>query len=161
MRKKSKYKPRPIITDVMAHVKQGFTKANESDNYIMCAIANHSAMHSLIRGVATKDEIKIVCNFSNMAEGLCVLGIGKEFEKEIKKGSDAIVALVEKANSIGRFVANAEQINALNELLEIHDAQMEVATISDIEKSLVLFEKHSISGKAKVLEYKHKEEANA
>jgi hypothetical protein len=38
----------------------------------------------------------------------------------------------------GRFILKAEEMNALNEAMELHDAQLEVITLKDMENAIKL-----------------------
>jgi hypothetical protein len=51
-------------------------------------------------------------------------------------GREALLQIVHRAAEIKRFVPDYAQIKALQMLMELHDAQMDVITIKDMERAL-------------------------
>ena len=55
-----------------------------------------------------------------------------------------------------RFIATGAQLTAINQAMAIHDVQMEVATVIDIEKAEDLVNKIVLAGKARPVIVKEK-----
>ena len=51
---------------------------------------------------------------------------------------DALHAVGVRGAESGRFILKAEEMNALNETMELHDAQLEVITLKDMENAIKL-----------------------
>ena len=68
----------------------------------------------------------------NMAEAFAHQGIGAEWNAEIRAGEDAILAVARR----DKWVCKAGELNAIRELMDVHDAQLEVVTVSQVEKAL-------------------------
>lgn len=157
MRKRSKYRPKPIRTDVMGYVLESMTPvAQHGSTLLDLKIKNHDAMLSLTQGTATPGDMKMLTSMANMSEGLRRLGIGVDFINEVREGTESLVAIVSRCESVGNFVARAREMTALNTLLALHDAQLEAATVADVEKALAVVRKDIASGKATVLQFKGK-----
>jgi hypothetical protein len=72
-----------------------------------------------------------------MAEALARMKIGDDYAAEIKAGQDALLAVAKRGVSRDdRFVLKAEELTAINLVLEIHDAQLEITTIGELEKAM-------------------------
>jgi hypothetical protein len=78
-----------------------------------------------------------------MTEAFCIMGFGKEYEGVMVKGREAIFNITERGKRVKKFGPTGLEIRALNDLLELHDAQMEIVTVRDMEKAIALV-KHKI-----------------
>jgi len=136
MRKKSSYRPRPVILDTMSYVKEGFTPVKEHDSYLIdLKIKNHGAMTALTQGRADEAQINFLIGMSNAAEALCMMGFKQEYVELVLDGSDALFEVGRRGAKTGSFVLKAEEMNALNLLMQIHDEQLELITVKDMEKA--------------------------
>jgi len=123
-------------------------------------IKNHDAMDKLRRGVADKSDVDILIGALNMCEGYMRLRpeFGVDWATEIRAGQDALLAVARRGlERDERFVCKAEELTAINLVLEIHDAQLDQSTVKDMEKALEIVEKDQKHGKARSV----KEKANA
>ena len=147
MRKRSKYKPRAVLVNPVAYVVEGLTPVARHDSYLIdLKIKNHGAMAALTRGQATRADMDMLIAMSNMIEALWTLGFGKDYEAVLVEGQAALIAVGRRGAITGRFILRAEEMAALNLLMELHDAQMEVVTVGDIERGIALIRKRERSG---------------
>lgn len=138
MRKRSKYRPKGIIRNPIAYVMESMKPVTEHDNYLLdLKIRNSLAMKALLQGQATKADMTILIDMSNIVESLWNLGFGKEYEGIVVAGQTALLNIIHRATTTLRFVPTGEQIRALQDLLELHDAQMDVITIKDMERAVL------------------------
>jgi len=153
MRKRSKYKPKGVRLDPLNYVITGITKisARESE-YVTMHLKNMSALDSLTKGTANKGEIDIVIGVINVAEALCELGFGKEYHQLVLDASSALYDVCKRSLDINdRFICRGEELSAIKTGYEVHDAQMEVCTIGELEKALDLIKAVLSEKKAKVI----------
>jgi hypothetical protein len=139
MRKKSKYKPKGVRLDTMAWIKSGMLKAAEVGGggiILDTRIKNHNAIDKLRLGQADKDDVDILIQAFNVTEALAIKNIGDDFRAEIKAGQDAIYSLGVRSVGIGRFVATGPELSAINLTMEIHDAQLDICTVAEMEGAL-------------------------
>lgn len=137
MRKRSKYRPKGVRLDTIGYVTESLKPVTKHESYLLdLKIKNSQAMVALMRGQATKPDIDTLIAMSNIVEALYQLGFGKEYKEVGIAGREALLHLVHRAVQTKRFVATAEQIKALQNLMELHDAQMDVITIKDMERAL-------------------------
>jgi len=57
-------------------------------------------------------------------------------------------------NREDRFVAKASELTAINYVMELHDAQLDITTIAQLEKALDIVTNEIKSRKARVIEEK-------
>jgi hypothetical protein len=135
MRKKSSYRPRPKLINPVAYVIEGLTPVKEHDSYLIdLKIKNHGAMTALTRGQADQDQIEFLINMSNAAQALCIMGFKQEYIELVLEGSDALLQVGRRGAKTGSFVLKAEEMNAINLLMQVHDEQFELITVKDMEK---------------------------
>lgn len=130
---RKRYKPKPILWDTMAYVQQELTPVSKHDSYLLdLQLKNSQAMAALLRGTATKEDMDTLIAMSNITESLRLMGFGKEYLEVAVAGREALINIAVRAVKVLRFVPTGPEIKALNELMELHDAQMEVITIQDM-----------------------------
>ena len=137
MRKRSNYRPRPVLVNPVAYVIESNRPAAENPDAIMVLkIRNHAALTALVRGRATRPDIDVLTSVSNMTEALHYFGFGEDYREVCIGGREAILGVVHRAATIGRFTPTGPEIQKLNLLMELHDAQLEVVTVRDVERAM-------------------------
>lgn len=145
MRKRSKYRPRPRLANPLGYVLESMTPVTHHDSYLIdLKIRNSDAMCSLLHGNATRADMDTLIIMSNMTEALHRMGFGEEYKDVCSRGRSAILGIVSRAKDCGRFTPTDTETQSLNLLMELHDAQMSIAVVRDIEKGLALM-KHEIA----------------
>lgn len=152
MRKRSKYRPKGVRLDTLGYVMESLKPVAAHESYLLdLKIKNSEAMVSLMRGDATKGDMDNLIAMSNIVEALYRMGFGSEYKDVAIDGRTAILNIVHRAVTTKRFVPTAEQIKALQLLMELHDAQMDVITIRDMERALALAKTELLNKRATVL----------
>jgi hypothetical protein len=147
MRKRSKYKPRAVLANPVAWVLEGMTPVAQHDSYLVdLKIKNHGAMAALTQGQATRADMDVLIAMSNMIEALWSLGFGAEYERVIVAGQAALIEVGRRGLTTGKFILRAQEMTALNDLMELHDAQMDVVTIGDIDRGIAIVRKRERAG---------------
>lgn len=133
-----KYKPKGVRLDAIQWVINGFRNISETGDAVLhLKIKNHESLECLRKGEATRLDIDAIISAFNIAEALARMQIGDDYAKEIKAGQDALLAVAKRGVSRDdRFVLKAEELTAINLVLEIHDAQLEITTIGELEKAM-------------------------
>jgi hypothetical protein len=62
--------------------------------------------------------------------------------------ADELVEIANRGAATSRFIVRASEMNALNDLMDLHDAQMDVITIKDMEGALALAKSEVKAGRA-------------
>lgn len=149
MRKRSKYRPKPVILNPLGYVIEGMTKLSDhSQNMLtIVKIKNHDAMTKIVKGHGTRADIDTLIAMINVCEALYRAGFGQEYGNILKDGLAALMALAKRGKDTDKFILWAAELTALNEVMELHDAQMEVITVRDMEKAIMLVKHERASGK--------------
>lgn len=153
MRKRSKYKPRPVITDAMAWVKSGFAPMSTLPQAVDLKIKNHAAMQAIVSGDATRDDVDVVIAALNMTEALSRVRneLGADWKDEIRQSQDALLQMARRGVQTGRFVFKGPELTAVNLAMEIHDAQLENCRLGELEKALQLVAKEIQAKRARLI----------
>lgn len=139
MRKRSKYRPKGLIMNPMAYVIESMTPVAKHDTFLVdLKIRNHMALTNLTQGKATRTDMDELIAMANVTEALSRLGFGKEHGDITQDGLDALHAVGKRGAESGRFILRAPEMAALNLLMDLHDAQMDVITVKDMERGFKL-----------------------
>ena len=135
---RKKYKPKGVRLDAITWVINGFRNISETGDAVLhLKIKNHESLECLRKGEATRMDIDAIISAFNIAEALARMQIGDDYAKEIKAGQDALLAVAKRGVSRDdRFVLKAEELTAIMLVAEIHDAQLEIITIGELEKAM-------------------------
>lgn len=136
---RKKYRPGRVLRDPVGYVLEGMTPVRLHGEYLVdLRITNSAAMASLLQGQARKPDIDKLIAMCNITEALLVMGFGTEYADALERGSDALFAIVSRSVKHGRFTPTGPEITTLNTLMELHDAQMDVITLKDMELAIDL-----------------------
>lgn len=137
MRKRSKYRPRGVLVNPVAYVIESITPVAKHDSFLVdLKIKNHAALTALTQGKAVRGDIDDLISMTNITEALYRLGFGTDYKDIINAGLDALFAVGNRGAGSNRFVLKAAEMSALNDIMELHDAQMSVITVGDMERAL-------------------------
>lgn len=136
MRKRSSYRPKPQLPNPVAWIINGFKPVSQA-GIVNVQIKNHNAIDALRKGVADREDIDTIIEALNIAEALQRLGIGDEYKDELRSAQDALYAVSRRGiDREYRFVLKAQELAAINLGMEIHDAQIDVTTVEQMEKAM-------------------------
>lgn len=149
---RKRYRPKAKMLNVLEWVCESVQPVAAHDSYLVdVKIRNSQSMLALMQGKATRQDMNVLIAMSNVCEALVRMGFGKEYATEAMDGRAAILAIVMRAPQVLRFTPKAEEIKALQLLMELHDAQMEVITVRDMERALELVKQEIKHRKASVI----------
>ena len=142
MRKRSSYRPKPVMVNPLLYVLESFTPVRAHDSYLIdLKIKNHGAMSNLTRGLAVRQDIDTLISMGNLTEALYRLGFGREYGDVVKQGLDALHDVGKRGVQTGQFILQAQEMSHLNLSMELHDAQMDLITVKDMEKAIEIVNK--------------------
>ena len=142
MKRKKKYRPKPILTNPVGYVLEGMAPVAEYGEYLVdLQIKHHRAVALLVRGEATRSEMDILINAANVADALVRLGFGGEYGDVLKAGQSALYEVASRGAGSGRFILRGEEMGAINALIDLHDAQLGVLTVKDVDRAITLVER--------------------
>jgi hypothetical protein len=138
---RKKYRPKPIRMDNMSFVQAGIRPFETLPAGTTLRVKNHDALNNLRMGVATRSDMDMLIAASNIAEAMRRMGKGTDWELELKEGHDALLAVARRGVPSMRFVMTGPELQALNLLMDIHDAQLDACTVQDVENAVDLVDK--------------------
>jgi len=139
MRKRSKYRPRAVLVNTVGYVLESMTPIASMNKYfIELKIKNHLALTRLTKGEADRTDIDTLIAAVNVTEALYRLGFGKDYADVVNDGLDALRSVGRRGVESGRFILKSAEMNAMNIVMELHDAQLEIITLRDMEKAIDL-----------------------
>lgn len=150
MRKRSKYRPKPVLVNPLGYVLESLTPLSKHDSFLIdLKIKIHYAMTNITRGIATRKDIEQMIGVVNISEALYRMGVGREYQDVVKAGADALQSAVQRGVEKGRFVLRASEMNALNTMMELWDEQMDAITVRQLEQAVEMVEEEHRLGKVK------------
>lgn len=124
-----------MLINPLMYVLESLKPVREHDSFLIdLKIKNHGAMSSLTRGEANRDDMDALITMVNVVEALYRLGYGQEYGDVVKDGLDALHEVGKRGVATGRFILKSKEMSDLNTVMELHDAQMDVITIKDMER---------------------------
>lgn len=135
MRKKSKYKPKPVMLDAVNWVLAGMKSVSSvGDAIVVLKAKNHSALTEVVQGRGNRDQIDVLIAALNMCEAYAIHGTGKDWLPEINEAQNALYDMAQRGIEAERFLFRGPEMQAVNLAMEIHDQQLEKSTVSMLEK---------------------------
>lgn len=136
MRKRSKYRPKGLILDTMLYVSSGMKKVGAISAGTTLKIKNHEALESVRKGEGTRQDIDTLISAFNITEALAMMRIGDDWKDEIRAAQDALLAVGRRGVETGKFILRGPELTTFNLAMEIHDAQLDACTVSELEKAI-------------------------
>ena len=139
MRKRSKYRPKHVLSNPLGYVLESISPVASHASFMLdLKIKNHGALETLTKGKAKHTDIDTLISMVNMTEAFARLGFGKDYSDVVRDGLQALRDVGKRGAASGSFVLKAHEMNALNSAMELHDAQMDVVTLKDMDKAIAL-----------------------
>ena len=159
MKKRSKYRPRPVLQNPLEFVLSGLKPVRDLPGvYLEVQIKNRQALEQLRKGDATKRDIDLLIGAFNITEALALLGLGYDWLSEINEAQTALLELARKGVERNmRFVMTAKQWESLKLVMDLHEEQLAQATVHDIEKAHNFVQRVISQGKARAIIESRKE----
>ena len=138
MRKRSKYRPKGLIMDTVTHVLSGFQLVrHKGDAAVTLKLKNHAALANMVQGKGDRADIDVLIASMNISEALAITAdLGNEYRAEIQAAQDAIHHMGKRGLERNRFLFTGPELTAMNLGMEIHDAQLDVCTVGQLEKAI-------------------------
>ena len=139
MRKRSKYRPKHVLSNPVGYVLESISPVASHTAFMLdLKIKNHGALETLTKGKAKHTDIDTLIAMVNMTEAFARLGFGQDYSDVVRDGLQALRDVGKRGVVSGSFVLKAHEMNALNSAMELHDAQMDVVTLKDMDAAIAL-----------------------
>lgn len=124
-------------------------KAKPIDTARQFAIATDAwtAIDRLKRGVMDKRDWNILADVNNHALMLAKeCKVGFEYVPDLHEAKTSLISIGDRYARVGKFGGTGPEIQTLVKMIEIHEAQFEVATTGDMEVAATKVMHYRISG---------------
>lgn len=95
-----------------------------AEQVVDLAVGYHGAVDSIRRGAGTDKDAHTLAGAVNIALVLAEQGIGPECIPAIQLAQNAVVVLIRRGEATGRYVFDGPGLQAVLELVSIHDQQL-------------------------------------
>jgi hypothetical protein len=149
MRKRSTYRPRPQLANPVEYVTESAQPLIEHSPSMVLTwkIRNTESFGRLIRGEATKPDMDNLIASRNITEALLVVCGVRQDDGTLARSACALIEICDRLNEGKRALYPAE-MQALRDLLALHDDLLELVTVKDFERALAYAKKEIRAGKA-------------
>lgn len=150
MRKRSKYRPKGVIKNTMAYLMEGMVPMREhKDRYMTLKISNHAALAALVQGRATKQDVEELIGAFNISEALYTMGMGREYGTLLQDAQKSLMEIGARGLATNKFMGTGPQLNNIKLMMELHDAQLDLCTVNDLDAALLRIRKLEAKGEVK------------
>lgn len=130
---RKKYVPKMVLKNPVSYVLEGFVPVRDHKTHFQrIQIKNSYALTALFKGKASNSDMSTLVAMSNIVEALCNLGFGAEHSSVAEDGRNAILSILSRS----KYLPTGLEIKALQNLLDLHDAQLGVITVKELDKAI-------------------------
>lgn len=149
MKKRSRYKPKPVLVDPVRFVVESSTLLVDHGNHALSwKIKNNQAFASLMQGKANKLDMDTLAAVHNITEALLVTLGGKDIDGTVIRSAVAIIDICDRANKGKSLAMRALEMQAMRDLMSLHDELVDVVTVGQFEKALAYAKREIATGRA-------------
>ena len=153
MKKRSKYRPRAVLSNPMEYVLSGMRAVRDLPGvYLDVQLKNRAALEQIRLGNATRKDVDMLIGAFNITEALALNGHGSDWMEEIRQGQDALLELSRRGVARNmQFTMKAQEWEALKVVMDLHEEQLAHCTVLDIEKAHDFVQKVVAKGRARAV----------
>ena len=133
-KRNKKYVPKAVVMNPLNYFLGGL-KRIDADHLVELNIKNHAAMDAICKGNGTKDHFDQLTGMQNMALVLTEMHFDNQYLELLYAGRDALHSLGERFRKHGKFVLTGDEMQKINNVLEIHEAQLVALRVIDVERA--------------------------
>lgn len=146
------YKPKPRFQSPLEYVLESSKPLADHDDYVLkWSLKNHAAFGALMAGQATKAEIDTMVAARNIVEALIVTLKGKDTDGTLDRSSCALIEICDRANAGKGTVMKAAEMQAMRDLLGLHDELLAVVSVRQFDQALTWARREISAGRAATL----------
>lgn len=157
---RKKYKPRRVLLNPMEFVRAKLIEEtlraqplNALEGQLTYTqTVNYQAFAAVRTGKATRKDVDLLVAVANMTGALAQLfQVGIEYMDEIKALQASILSMARRGAHNDRFVFTGLEMQAVSVGMEVHDAQLEVIQVKELDEAINHINKAVRAGKASSL----------
>jgi hypothetical protein len=146
---RKRYRPKPVLVDPVAFAVEAVTPLTELDTYVLnWKLRNTLAFGELLKGRASKTDLDTIASARNICEALIVTLKGKDVDGTLARSAVALIDICARANQGKGTATKAPELQAIRDLMSLHDELLEAVTVGQFEAALAYARKEIQAGKA-------------
>lgn len=112
--------------------------SDENRTYVdKWAIHNRLAFSEVLKGTGTIKDVSVLIACFHVVFSFYEGGIGRDYVEHIQAADKALAALRDRHHTKGTSALNYEERGAINDLLELFEQMLEIATVATFEQARV------------------------
>lgn len=135
MRKRSTYRPRPVMLNPIKYVIEGF-KPMDPDGQMRTRLRQHDAMHALTHGIGEDEHWQVIRELLNVSVALSQTVFGSAYVEEIRKAMLAHANCGSRKVKHGKYGYAGDELAAVNTAIEVYEEQLRLTTMEEIGDAL-------------------------
>jgi uncharacterized protein (UPF0179 family) len=145
-----KYRPKPVLVNPLGYAVESMRLlADEHGSYLLdWRLKNNLAFAALLKGQANKKDLDTLVAARNLVEGLVVTLNGTDIDGTLARSACALIEICDRANAGKGTAMRAPEIQAMRDLMELHDDLLAVVTVKQFEVAVTYARKEINAGRA-------------
>jgi len=149
MRKRSRYKPKPVLLDPLGFVVESAKPLKDHDSYVLdWRLKNNLAFQALLRAEASVGDLNTLVAATNIVEALLVVCKLPDQDGTVARSAVALMDICDRANKGKGTATKAAEQQALRDMMVLHDELLENVTVRQFEEALAYARKEQKAGRA-------------
>ena len=146
---RKRYRPKPVMLNTIEYVQESVQPLAEHGTWLVdWGLKNHGAFDALMKGQATKAHLDTLVAARNITEALVVTLDGADNDGTLTRSAVALIEICDRANAGRGTAMKAPEIQAMRDLLALHDEILGVVSIKQFEVALAYAKKEIAAGRA-------------
>lgn len=148
---RKKYKPKQIMLNAHEWAVESATPLTQHDSYVVdWTLKNNAAFEKLMRGEARRAELDVLIAARNICEAISVTKFNATDDDigTLVRSEAALKDICTRANAGRGTAMKAAEIQALRDLMVMHDALLENVSVREFEIALAYARKEMVAGRA-------------
>lgn len=133
-RRNKPYVPKYVARNVLTAIFGGMS-GDHIEHLRLIQIRSHKALADMAQGAGTREGWDLLVGAINMANVMCEQGIGNEFRAQTIAARDSLLEVGKRIIKLDRVILKGDELTAIREALECHDAQLENVRAIDVERA--------------------------
>ena len=136
MSKRKAYRPKPVHGNPLTYMFSGLMRIDPHE-LVELRLKNLKAIVDVTTGQANCETWNKITGCVNISLILTEYGIGQDYHDDLVAGREALISMGRRYLEHDRFGFTGEELRTINLMMEIHDAQLEIARVIDIERAVM------------------------
>ena len=131
-----KYRPKPVLVDPIKYALMSCrTMSSFKDGLNTLKIRHYAAWQKLADGKADLNDVNLIVQTLNNCQAFHQMGFGADCYDIVKSAQKAVAGVARRGKDALVFTPTNEEIEAIRLGIELHEAQLDVATVKDFERA--------------------------